>query len=191
MNEIVLTPVQIVDIRNKAKDARKWFGITDDEAPIANDIFKLIERRNIILCEYPFDISEDSHTDATLTRFETGGDPIVFIGLNTSLYYDEQMFALAHELYHYITQTGKAYTEEETEDPILEKKADRFAAELLLPGSVLENRVLNEFGERKIDGSRVLRTLRFIARLQSEWWLPYHAKSDKNHRFLTHLLIYS
>lgn len=172
--EIELTALQIENVRKKADETRKLFGIFGD-VPIANDIFMLLEKNNIILCEYPFEASEGSHTDATLTRFETRDEPIMFIGLNTSLYYDQQIFALAHELYHFKTKTGKSYTEEENEDPLLEKQADRFAAELLLPSGTLHSRVVSEFKSEMINEALYLRTLRFIARLQCEWWLPYHA----------------
>ena len=168
--EIELTALQIENVRKKADETRKLFGIFGD-VPIANDIFMLLEKNNIILCEYPFEASEGSHTDATLTRFETRDEPIMFIGLNTSLYYDQQIFALAHELYHFKTKTGKSYTEEENEDPLLEKQADRFAAELLLPSGTLHSRVVSEFKSEMINEALYLRTLRFIARLQCEWWL--------------------
>jgi Zn-dependent peptidase ImmA (M78 family) len=172
--EIELTVPQIESVRQKAGEVRKMFGLYGD-VPIANDIFMLLEKKNIILCEYPFEASEGSHTDATLTRFEEKDTSIVFIGLNTSLPYDEQIFALAHELYHFITKTGKAYTDEDIEAPLTEKLADRFAAELLLPMAALRSQVVSEFKTEKIESSLYLRTLRFVARLQCEWWLPYHA----------------
>lgn len=172
--DIELTALQIEDIRKEASETRKIFGIYGD-VPIANDIFMLLEKNHIILCQYPFEASVGSHTDATLTRFETSDGPIIFIGLNTALPYDEQIFALAHELYHFKTKTGKSYSEDETENPLLEKMADRYAAELLLPGETLRSRVIAEFGKDKIDSSLYLRTLRFVARLQCEWWLPYRA----------------
>lgn len=173
-NGIELNALLVDEIRRKADEVRKFFGVFGD-VPIANDIFMLLEKKEIILCEYPFEASEGSHTDATLTRFETKGEPIVFIGLNTSLCYDEQIFALAHELYHFITKTGKSYTDEDVEAPLTEKQADRFAAELLLPWSTLHSLVVSEFKSECIDNYMYLRTLRFIARLQCEWWLPYHA----------------
>lgn len=172
--EISLTISQIEEIRQRADEVRKLFGVFGD-IPIASDIFMLLEKNNIILCEYPFEASEGSHTDATLTRFETKEGPIVFIGLNTSLCYDEQIFALAHELYHFITKTGKSYTDEENEAPLVEKQADRFAAELLLPRNMLRSRIVLEFNTEIIDSTLYLRTLRLIARLQSECWLPYRA----------------
>lgn len=173
-NEIQLTALQIEEVRREANDARKAIGIYGD-VPIANDLFRLLENNEIIICEYPFESSADSHTDATLTRFEFPDDTITFIGLNTSLPYDEQIFALAHELYHFRTKTGKSYCDDDTEDPVLEKKADRFAAELLLPGDTLRSRVISEFGDTLIDCNLYLRTLRFVVRLQCEWWLPYRS----------------
>lgn len=136
----------------------------------------LKQKEKIAICQYPFPTSKKSHTDANITRFESEFDQMVFIGLNTAIYYDEQLFALAHELYHYITQTGKAYdTDADEEDTLIEKKADRFAAEILLPSGVLNSRVIEQFATSKLDNVSELRLLRFIARLQSEWWLPYRA----------------
>lgn len=86
-----------------------------------------------------------------------------------------QIVALAHELYHFKTKTGKSYSEDETENPLLEKMADRYAAELLLPRETLRSHVIAKFGKEKIDCALYLRTLRFVARLQCEWWLPYRA----------------
>lgn len=173
--KMVLNSCQVEEIRTLADQTRKIFGVYGD-VPIANDIFMLLDKKDIILCQYPFETSEDSHTDATLTWFETDGSPITFIGLNTSRYYDEQIFALAHELYHFITKTGKAYQMDmEEEDILTEKKADRFAAELLLPKEVLRSKIISEFQENNINTISIRRLLRFIARLQCEWWLPYHS----------------
>ena len=83
---------------------------------------------------------------------------------------------MAHELYHYITKTGKAYeTDMDEEDKRTEKMADRFAAELLLPSETLNHMVMAQFKTSCLKKVTNLRLLRFIARLQSEWWLPYRA----------------
>ncbi len=174
-NNVILSDLEIEEVKSLSKKTRKLFGIHDD-VPIANDMKMLLEKQNIILCEYPFQSDTESHTDATITRIELGDESLVFIGLNTALYYDEQIFALAHELYHYQTHTGKAYSDMEIEDSITEKKADRYAAELLLPGEALKSIVINEFKNEKINIEKgKLRILRFIARIQSEWWLPYRS----------------
>lgn len=173
--EIVLTEGQVVEIKKLADNTRKEFGIFGD-VPIAKDIFMLLEKKDIILCQYPFQTEEKSHMDANITWFETKYEPITFIGLNTSLYFDEQIFALAHELYHFITKTGKAYkADEEDEDKLTEKKADRFAAELLLPDDILHSIVVSQFKSSDLSLVTELQLLRFIARLQGEWWLPYRS----------------
>lgn len=173
--EIELTDGQIVEIKEMADNTRKEFGIFGD-VPIAKDIFMLLEKKDIILCQYPFQTEEKSYMDANITWFETKYGSITFIGLNTSLYYDEQIFALAHELYHFMTKTGKAYeADEKDEDRLLEKKADRFAAELLLPKDALHARVIAQFRNPDLSLATELQLLRFIARLQEEWWLPYRS----------------
>lgn len=172
---VVLGKKQIEDVKKLAEETRKLFGVYAD-VPIANDMMTLLEKKGIYLCEYPFETSAESHTDATITWFETEEGPLTFIGLNTSLYFDEQVFALAHEVYHFLTKTGKAYmTDADEEDAITEKEADRYAAELLLPDEALRNRITAEFSEGKICRTERLRALRFIARLQCEWWLPYRS----------------
>ena len=173
--EIVLTEEQIVEIKKLADNTRKEFGIFGD-VPIAKDIFMLLEKKDIILCQYPFQTEKESHMDDNITWFETKYGFITFIGLNTSMYYDEQIFALAHELYHFITKTGKAYeADEEDEDMLTEKKADRFAAELLLPDDILRSRIVSQFKSSDLSLVTELQLLRFIARLQGEWWLPYRS----------------
>lgn len=173
--EIVLTEEEIVEIKKLADNTRKEFGIFGD-VTMAKDIFMLLEKKNIILCQYPFQTEKESHMDANITWFETKYGAITFIGLNTSLYFDEQIFALAHEIYHFITKTGKAYeTYEEDENKQTEKKADRFAAELLLPDDILRSRVVSQFRSSDLSMVTELQLLRFIARLQGEWWLPYRS----------------
>ena len=172
MNNIALNIKDIVEIKELASETRQAFGMSEG-IPIANDMRMLLSKQGIILCEYPF--AADSRIDAEIVRFETDDKPLIFIGLNSSLYYDEQIFALAHEIYHFKTKTGKAFSDKYSDDMKLEKKADRFAAELLLPEGVLKKSVVMEFGGESISDTNILRVLRFIASLQSCWWLPYRS----------------
>lgn len=174
-NEVKLTEEQIEEVKQLADETRRNFGVYGN-VPIANDIFTLLEKKEIILCQYPFQSLAQSHMDANITWFETSFGPLTFIGLNTALCFDEQIFALAHELYHYTTKTGKAYhIDLEEEDIVTEKKADRFAAELLLPREALRTSIVMQFKKSDLRDVSELRLLRFIARLQSEWWLPYRS----------------
>lgn len=172
--EIVLTELEIVEIKDLAEKARKSFGVYD--VPIANDLFMLLEQAGLTICQYPFPAVRESHTDANITRFELENETLTFIGLNTAIFFDEQIFALAHEYYHYLTKTGKAYHSEiDEEDGLTEKKADRFAAEFLLPSRILYSRVVSQFKSSDLTKEQKSRLLRFIARLQNEWWLPYRS----------------
>ena len=174
-SSIVLNEKQISEVKRLAAETRQVFGVYPN-VPIGSDIRLILEKKDILLCEYPFPDSEGTHTYGNITWFKTDNDTITFIGLNTSSYYDEQIFALAHEIYHYSTKTGKAYTPDmEYEDTITEKKADRFAAELLLPAEALKTAVFDVFGVYTMVDVSTSKVLRFIARIQCDWWLPFQA----------------
>ena len=174
INDVELSDKQIKDIKELASETREKFGVFGD-VPIGSDIKMLVEKKGILLCEYPFSDNSETHTYGNITWFRTEDETITFIGLNTASYYDEQIFALAHEIYHYTTHTGKAYSKEEDEDKLTEKKADRFAAELLITERALNKLVKENFGCSDLSGISNLKLLRFVARIQCEWWLPYQA----------------
>lgn len=174
-NSILLNEKQIYEVKSLASKARQLFGVYPN-VPIGNDIKLLLEKNGILLCEYPFPDTNGTHTYGNITWFKVDNDTITFIGLNTSSFYDEQIFAIAHELYHYTTQTGKAYTPDmEYEDKIIEKQADRFAAELLLPPEALRTAVMETIGSADMRDVSEARILRFVARIQCDWWLPFQA----------------
>ena len=174
-NAVVLSDIQISEIKNMVSGMRQFFGVYP-EVPIGSDIRLLLEKKGILLCEYPYPDSEGTHTYGNITWFKTEDGTITFIGLNTSSYYDEQIFALAHEIYHYSTQTGKAYTPElDYEDELVEKQADRFAAELLLPDEALKRAVKDTFSVLDLFDVSDNRLLRFAARIQCDWWIPYQS----------------
>ncbi len=173
---VVLNELQIESIRKLARDQRQALGFVGD-TPIANDIFTILDKLDIRLLEYPIKPEGDSPAfSAVIMYSEEGGPKLVFIGLNTADYFDRQIFAIAHELYHYYSTTGSHLSrlEEEGKD-IVEAQANRFAAEFLLPQSVLESIVLNEFKTSCLERIQFKTLLRFIARLQCTWWLPYRS----------------
>lgn len=178
-NSIILDEKQIYEVKSLASDTRRLFGVYPN-VPIANDIKLLLENQGIMLCEYPFPDTNGTHTYGNITWFKTDNETFTFIGLNTSSFYDEQIFAIAHEIYHYKTQSGKAYTPDmEYEDKVIEKMADRFAAELLLPDEALKAVVIKIIGKTDMKGISEARLLRFIARIQCEWWLPFQAIANR------------
>ena len=174
-NFLILNDQQIFEAKRLASDARRLFGVHPN-VPIGSDIRLLLEKNDVLLCEYPYPDSKGTHTYGNITWIKNGDDIITFIGLNTSSYYDEQIFAIAHEIYHYTTKTGKAYTPDvEYEDQVTEKMADRFAAELLLPAEALFALVADVFGTANMYDVSESKTLRFVARIHCDWWLPYQA----------------
>lgn len=173
---IILNELQIESVRKLARDERLKLGFVG-ETPIGNDIFTILDNLNIMLLEYPIKSEGGKPAfSAALMYSEEGGQELVFIGLNTADYFDMQIFALAHELYHYYTKTSSHLSRlEDEEKSIIEAQANRFAAEFLLPESVLESIVLNEFKTSSLEKIQIKTLLRFIARLHCTWWLPYRS----------------
>ncbi|WP_296561486.1 ImmA/IrrE family metallo-endopeptidase [uncultured Acetobacterium sp.] len=182
MNPLTLNEVQVDEIRKLAGDERRFLGFVG-ETPIANDIFTILDRLDIMLLEYPIEPEGDRPAfSAAIMYSEEGDKKLTFIGLNTADFYDKQIFAIAHELYHYYTKSGSHLSRPEDEDnSLIEVKANRFAAEFLLPETVLESIVLDEFKTSSLEKIQHKALLRFIARLHCTWWLPYRSLVRRLH----------
>ena len=171
-----LSEVQFDEIRKLAEEIRRTLGFVG-ETPIANDIFTILDNMEILLLEYP--IKSDGGKpafSAALICSKEGDKELAFIGLNTSDYFDKQIFAIAHELYHFCTKTGSHLSRHSEEDNnLVETAANRFAAEFLLQESTLKSIVLREFKVSSLEKKQTKTLLRFIARLQCIWWLPYRS----------------
>lgn len=181
MNQVKLSEVQLDEIRMLARTKRQSLGFI--ETPIANDIFVILDNLGIILLEYPIKSENDRPAfSAALLYSEEGNQNLTFIGLNTADYFDKQIFAIAHELYHYYTKSGSHITRiEDAAHDITEAKANRFAAEFLLPKTVLESIMLEEFKKTLLIDVSQRALLRFIARLHCTWWLPYRSLVKRLH----------
>jgi Zn-dependent peptidase ImmA (M78 family) len=175
-HSISLNEIQIENIRKLAGDERRKLGFIG-ETPIANDIFTILENMNILLLEYPIKSDDVKPAFSAALMCSTEGDKeLVFISLNTADFFDKQIFAIAHELYHFYTKTGSHLSRlSEEEDSYVEAEANRFAAEFLLPESTLKSIVLDEFKTSSLRKIQTKMLLRFIARLQCVWWLPYRS----------------
>lgn len=177
MNQpIILDEVQIENIRKLAEELRRKLGFGND-APIANDLFTILDNMKIRLLQYPIcSDAEDPAFSAALMYSIEDDEELVFIGLNTAIFFDEQIFAIAHELYHYLTKTATQISRlSEEKYSLLETKANRFAAEFLLPESTLEGIIIDEFKTANLHQVQIKTLIRFIARLHCTWWLPYHS----------------
>ncbi len=171
-----LSEIQLEEIRKLAEKTRHSLGFVGD-TPIANDIFTILDNEGILLLEYPIKSDgEKPAFSAALMYSKEGDKELAFIGLNTADYFDKQIFAIAHELFHYYTKTGSHLSRpSEEENDLVEKTANRFAAEFLLPENTLKSIVLKEFKTSSLEKKQTKTLLRFIARLQCTWWLPYRS----------------
>lgn len=182
MNPIKLNEVQLDEIKKLAREKRRSLGFIG-ETPIANDIFTILDKLNIKLLEYP--IKSDGNRpafSAAIMYSEESEQKLSFIGLNTADFFDKQIFAIAHELYHFYKKSGSHLSRsDDDENNLIEVKANRFAAELLLPENVLESIVLDEFKTSSLHHIHLNKLMRFIARLHCTWWLPYRSLVKRLH----------
>lgn len=177
MNQIELNEYQLDEIRTLTRDKRQSLGFIG-ETPIANDIFTILNQLGIMLLEYPIDSDGDRPAfSAAIMYSEEGNKTLTFIGLNTADYFDKQIFAIAHELYHFYTKSGSHLSriEGDEKNTLIETKANRFAAEFLLPADTLKSIVTKQFKHSSISDIPHKTLLRFIARVQTAWWLPYRS----------------
>ena len=145
------------------------------ESPIGNNFSALLEYHKIILLEYPIKRVGSNSFSAMIMRSKSDSESFSFIGVNTSDYYDKQLFAIAHELYHFSVLDDPHISREGDKSDPEEIKAEYFAAEFLLPLDVLRRAIIKEFGTIEISALPKSVLLRFIARLQCTWGLPYKA----------------
>ena len=177
MNRNIKLSIQDIEsIRTLARSKRYELGFAEDP-PIANDMQTILDKLGIILLETPIESElEQSSFSAVILCSEEGGKSLVFIGLNTADYFDKQIFALAHELYHFFTKTGNHLSRQDVqESDVVEARANWFAAEFLLPEDVLKRRIFEEFKTYSLEKVELKVLLRFIARLHCTWWLPYRS----------------
>lgn len=163
---------EIEEIKELARAKRSALGFGND-APIANEMPLVLESLHITSLEFPIKGNDESLAFSAMLLYSK---PLTFIGINTADYYDRQIFAIAHELYHFYTKTSSQYSEDEHGgDSAVEIKANRFAAEFLLPEEGLRRRIASEFGSYSLKNVQHQTLLRFIARIHCTWYLPYRS----------------
>lgn len=177
MNNNSLSSKQVYELSEMAKEKRRELDI--GTAPMGDNILKFIREKGIKLLYVPI---ENSDTDelffsAVYVCIKEDNCKAKFIGLNTNDYYDNQIFALGHELYHYYEESIVHLCRiSNDKQSIRELKANRFAAEFLLPTDKLEKEIkeVND-GELQLCKWKHSTLLRLIARLHCEYRLPYKA----------------
>ena len=133
---------------------------------IGAQIFSILEKESKVLY-YPLE-------DQRVWGFFETIKGKSFVCINTSLQYDKQVFAAAHELYHlWFGSAGEVITSKDTVEPDtdeeIELHANRFAAEFLVDEDLLfqEMRIL-EINKGNLNAKEVVR-------LANHFVVPYHS----------------
>lgn len=166
----------IYSIQKCVKKVRDDFDIGN--APLGNNIFKLVESQGIKLIFYPVKTYDGKQSfSAVYVAIRNDNKYFSFIGLNTNRCLDTQIFSVAHELYHHENKsTLHFYRDINNMTDRQEMIAERFAAELLLPFGALENEIKSiNNGAISIKNWEYNSLLMLIARLHCDYKLPYKA----------------
>lgn len=176
MKSPTLSEFDLNEIQNLAKSKRQELGFIG-RTPIANDIDIILEKLKIKLLKYPVYSGTENRLafSAAIIFSKENGDEYTFLGLNTADYYDKQVFAIAHELYHFYTRTGIHLSRVDTEHNMIETRANRFAAEFLLPETEILNIIIDDFKKSSLLDISDKVLFRFIAKIHCDWWLPYRS----------------
>ncbi|MEG2832503.1 MAG: ImmA/IrrE family metallo-endopeptidase [Bacilli bacterium] len=165
-----LDPKDIYEIQEEVKKIKLNFN---------GDIKKFVREENIILIYLPINQSNENLSFSSLYMY-LRKDDMYFMGVNSSDYYDNQLFAIAHELYHHyekdeVIHLSRISLDEEQHNK-RESKANRFAAELLLSEEDLKSEI-KKINNYDIDMNNCTKEkiYRLIAKLHCEYKLPYKA----------------
>jgi len=131
----------------------------------ANEKLALINKQNDILGDQIFDILKQHCrvlfyplNDEDVWGFYEKINGTSFVCINSSIDFDKQVFVAAHELYHLWFNHAEELIlaseleERETNTPLEELKANRFAAEFLVPEMLLRQEIRTlKIDDEKID----------------------------------------
>ena len=172
-----LTPEEILEIEDMARVARRNLDL--GMGPVGEKIFTVLRENNIrLLYFYIEELDSNSLEAFYLAKFSTMTKKnSYYIALNTKVSLDLQIFNLCHEYYHHIDNIENnlhVMRFGDPDDAWLNTKANRFAAEFLLPTESLTIHVRkNNRGEIDLSQWKTFTLLRFIAQIQTNYQVPY------------------
>ena len=184
-NDSLLIGKDLSEIKLEADKIRVSFGAT---APIGVNIFPMMELRGDIV--FILKAFSNPELDAMIIRYRKNVQK-KYIILNSQKPLINQIFAAAHEYYHYLfsfnNQDKQSIICSFNKTDMEEVKANRFAAELLLPSKALKNEIelfvkytnSSDLGSLKINELAL-----FLFRLTKLYSLPlkavmYRLKEEK------------
>ncbi len=175
-NSTALNEEELKRIKLDAKNYRSSFGTV---APIGKNIFSMMEQcGDIVFILQKF---ENSELDAMIIRHREDSQK-KYIVINSYKPLINQIFAAAHEYYHYLfsfqnqtkTQIICKFNNKDNE----EIKANRFAAELLLPPEALKNETvefLKYSGSVKLELLEIAKQVLFLFFITIKYSVPLKA----------------
>ena len=170
-----LSSDEILQIKNQAKDARGRYGLN---APIGTNIFSFLEQKGDIV--FQLQDFKESELDAMIIKYSAKSQK-KYIIINSVKTLINQIFAAAHEFYHYLysfignSQDSIVCTFSKNDKE--EIKANRFAAEFLLPEEALKDEVnsFSKFIDGKFLNAPIARQIVFCFYLTTKYSIPLKA----------------
>ena len=170
-----LSSDEILQIKNQSKDARGRYGLN---APIGTNIFSFLEQKGDIV--FQLQDFKESELDAMIIKYSAKSQ-IKYIIINSDKPLINQIFAAAHEFYHYLysfignSQDSIVCTFSKNDKE--EIKANRFAAEFLLPEEALKDEVnsFSKFIDGKFLNAPIARQIVFCFYLTTKYSIPLKA----------------
>ena len=170
-----LSSGEILQIKNQSKDARGRYGLN---APIGTNIFSFLEQKGDIV--FQLQDFKESELDAMIIKYSAKSQK-KYIIINSDKSLINQIFAAAHEFYHYLYSfIGNSqdsivciFSKNDKE----EIKANRFAAEFLLPEEALKDEVnsFSKFIDGKFLNAPIARQIVFCFYLTTKYSIPLKA----------------
>ncbi len=170
-----LSSDEILQIKNQSKDARGRYGLN---APIGTNIFSFLEQKGDIV--FQLQDFKESELDAMIIKYSAKSQK-KYIIINSDKPLINQIFAAAHEFYHYLysfignSQDSIVCTFSKNDKE--EIKANRFAAEFLLPEEALKDEVnsFSKFIDGKFLNASIARQIVFCFYLTTKYSIPLKA----------------
>ena len=170
-----LSSDEILQIKNQSKDARGRYGLN---APIGTNIFSFLEQKGDIV--FQLQDFKESELDVMIIKYSAKSQK-KYIIINSDKPLINQIFAAAHEFYHYLysfignSQDSIVCTFSKNDKE--EIKANRFAAEFLLPEEALKDEVnsFSKFIDGKFLNAPIARQIVFCFYLTTKYSIPLKA----------------
>lgn len=174
-DENLLSKEEIELLKNRARDSRAVYGLN---TPIGTNIFSFLEQKGDIV--FQLQNFKKSDLDAMIIKYSSKSLK-KYIVINSDKPLINQIFAAAHELYHYsysfIENRLDSFVCSFSKNEKEEIKANRFAAEFLLPEEALRNELKSflQFSEGKFQTTPLYKQIAFCFVLVAKYCIPLKA----------------